>query len=204
MQQTASGPQREGGNNVPTDRLRGHRFSLLTNHRIGDRSGFEWKMFMQNSSEAAFRTVQPLAFSNRQLSVGRIRPYFSSSALFNAVTIAPSKAKSATLFQWSELFCKSVTERHKPQRNANKKRSPPDPHPLKVWRATFTPKQCARRRFKTPPALCGNSPLYRIAFAHSFSGLPRPEDDFQMNAFQSNKTIKPRVQMNIKHRFQIN
>ena len=152
----------------------------------------------------AFRTVQPLAFSNRQLSVGRIRPYFSSSALFNAVTIAPSKAKSATLFQWSELFCKSVTERHKPQRNANKRRSPPDPHPLKVWRATFTPKQCARRRFKTPPALCGNSPLYRIAFAHSFSGLPRPEDDFQMNAFQSNKTIKPRVQMNIKHRFQIN
>lgn len=69
----------------------------------------------------AFRTVQPLAFSNRQLSVGRIRPYFSSSALFNVVTIAPSKAKSATLFQWSELFCKSVTERNKPQRNVNKK-----------------------------------------------------------------------------------
>ena len=203
MQQTASGPQREGGNAFPTDRLRGHRFSLLTNHRIGDRP-LRMEDVQAEQLRGAFRTVQPLAFSNRQLSVGRIRPYFSSSALFNAVTIAPSKAKSATLFQWSELFCKSVTERHKPQRNANKKRSPPDPHPLKVWRATFTPKQCARRRFKTPPALCGNSPLYRIAFAHSFSGLPRPEDDFQMNAFQSNKTIKPRVQMNIKHRFQIN
>ena len=121
MQQTASGPQREGGNNVPTDRLRGHRFSLLTNHRIGDRP-LRMEDVQAEQLRGAFRTVQPLAFSNRQLSVGRIRPYFSSSALFNAVTIAPSKAKSATLFQWSELFCKSVTERHKPQRNANKKK----------------------------------------------------------------------------------
>lgn len=112
MQQTASGPQRERGNNVPTDRLRGHRFSLLTNHRIGDRP-LRMEDVQAEQLRGAFRTVQPLAFSNRQLSVGRIRPYFSSSALFNAVTIAPSKAKSATLFQWSELFCKSVTERHK-------------------------------------------------------------------------------------------
>lgn len=136
---------------------------------------FEWKMFRQNRLRGAFRTVQPLAFSNRQLSVGRIRPYFSSSALFNAVTIAPSKAKSATLFQWSELFCKSVTERHKPQRNANKKRSPPDPHPLKVWRATFTPKQCARRRFKTPPHYAETRPYIESRSLIHFQDSPDPK-----------------------------
>lgn len=189
MQQTASGPQRERGNNVPTDRLRGHRFSLLTNHRIGDRP-LRMEDVQAEQLRGAFRTVQPLAFSNRQLSVGRIRPYFSSSALFNVVTIAPSKAKSATLFQWSELFCKSATERPEtPAEILAQKRNPPDLHPLKVWRAAFTPKQCARRRFKTPPALCGNSPIYRIALDHSSLGLPRPEDVFQMNAFQSNKSI---------------
>lgn len=189
MQQTASGPQRERGNTVPTDRLRGHRFSLLTNHRIGDRP-LRMEDVQAEQLRGAFRTVQPLAFSNRQLSVGRIRPYFSSSALFNVVTIAPSKAKSATLFQWSELF---LQKRHRtPQNPAEiqaQKRSPPDFHPLKVWRATFTPKQCARRRFKTPPALCGNSPIYRIALDHSSLGPPRPEDAFQMNAFQLNKSI---------------
>jgi len=37
----------------------------------------------------AFQTVPPLALSNRQLSEGRIRPYFSSSSLFASITIAP-------------------------------------------------------------------------------------------------------------------
>lgn len=189
MQQTASGPQRERGKHCshgpitgspiqPTDQPPNRR-SSASNGRCSDRT-----------AQRRLSDRQPLAFSNRQLSVGRIRPYFSSSALFNVVTIAPSKAKSATLFQWSELFCKSATERPEtPAEILAQKRNPPDLHPLKVWRAAFTPKQCARRRFKTPPALCGNSPIYRIALDHSSLGLPRPEDVFQMNAFQSNKSI---------------
>ena len=127
MQQTASGPQRERGNTYPTDRLRGHRFSLLTNHRIGDRP-LRMEDVQAEQLRGAFQTVQPLAFSNRQLSVGRIRPYFSSSALFNVVTIAPSKARSATLFQGSELFCKSATERPEtPNRATGTKKKPARP-----------------------------------------------------------------------------
>ena len=105
MQQTASGPQRRG-NHVPTDRLRGHRFSLLTNYRIGDRP-LRIEDVQAEQLRGAFRTVQPLAFSNRQLSVGRIRPYFSSSSLFNVDPIAPSKRRNTTLFRYAKFFAKA-------------------------------------------------------------------------------------------------
>lgn len=170
-------------------------------------------MFRQNSSEVPFGPSNHwLSATANSLWEGFV-PTFPRLRFSTLTTIAPSQRYNTTLFRSSAFFAKApqhyANEPRRIRREASffkyakrKKKKPADLHPPKTNRLIFTSKSCARRRFKPLPHYAETHSTIESHSCFHLLELPQAEG-FHMNAFQSNKFIKPRVQCFIKHPFQI-